>query len=27
VVKLLLEHAGGTLADDVLVVLGEPVAS
>jgi len=27
VVKLLLEHVGGTLADDVLLVLGEPVAS
>jgi len=27
VVSLLLEHAGGTLADDVLLVLGEPAAA
>ena len=26
VVRLLLEHAGHGLADDVLLVLGEPVA-
>ena len=26
VVRLLLEHAGGGLTDDVLLVLGEPVA-
>jgi hypothetical protein len=25
VVRLLLEHAGGGLTDDVLLVLGEPV--
>jgi Stage II sporulation protein E (SpoIIE) len=27
VVKLFLEHGGDRLADDVLLVLGEPVAS
>ena len=26
VVRLLLQHAGGGLADDVLLVLGEPLA-